>query len=293
MTEQAATLHPELIAQIRGIQLRSRRLASLNLAGEWKSAFKGRGMEFEEVREYTPGDDVRALDWNVTARTGIPHIKVYREERELTVMLLVDLSGSGDFGTGTRRKREVIAEVAAILAYTAIRSNDRVGLLSFTDRVEKDLQPKKGRAHVWRVIREVLTARVQSRGTNIAHALRHLLKTQPRSTITFLISDFLDRNWADALRQASRKHDITAVSVTDEREMNWPNAGLLELEDAETGARCLVNTRSDEAKNALLRAAQQRQHERDASLRSAGVKHIQVRTDEPILDPILRHFRYR
>ncbi|MEO1482903.1 MAG: DUF58 domain-containing protein [Myxococcota bacterium] len=288
-----ATLNPELIAQIKKIQIRSQKLASLDLAGEWRSAFKGRGMEFEEVREYAPGDDVRTLDWNVTARSGIPHVKVYREERELTVMLMVDLSGSGAFGTGSRLKREVIAEVAAILAYTAVRSNDRVGLMMFSDEVESYVRPKKGRAHVWRVIREVLTARGQRKGTNLSAAVEHLLRTQRRSTVAFLVSDFLDQGYHDALRRAVRRHDLTAVTVTDPRERELPRVGLMELVDAETGERRLVDTLSKRTQTAFARAAITHERQRNHELRGAGVGHIPIQTDRPVFDPILRYFRGR
>ncbi|MEM6532875.1 MAG: DUF58 domain-containing protein [Myxococcota bacterium] len=288
-----ATLSQELIAQIKTIQIRSQRLASLDLAGEWKSAFKGRGMEFEEVREYAPGDDVRTLDWNVTARSGIPHVKVYREERELTVMLMVDLSASGAFGTGRRLKREVIAEIAAILAYTAVRSNDRVGLMMFSDRIEAYVRPKKGRAHVWRVIRDVLSARGQHRGTDIAGALEHLARTQRRSTVAFVVSDFLDRGWNDAMKRASKRHDLTAVTVTDPRERELPRVGIIELVDSETGERRLVDTLSRHTQTEYARATIAHERRRNHEIRTAGVGHIAVRTDRPTFEPILRYFRGR
>ncbi|MEM6730134.1 MAG: DUF58 domain-containing protein [Myxococcota bacterium] len=286
-------ISPELFAQIKSIQIRSQRLVNANLAGEWSSAFKGRGMEFEEVREYQPGDDVRTLDWNVTARSGIPHVKIYREERELTVMLMVDLSGSGDFGSGKRLKREVIAEVAALLAYTAIRSNDRVGLMTFSDQVEHYVPPKKGRAHVWRVIREVLTARAERRGTHIGGALEHLARTQRRPCVVFLISDFLDHDYVEALRLVAKRHDLTAVTVTDPRERELPRVGLVELVDAETGEQRLVDTLSRKAQTEFSRAAVRQERTRGQQLQLAGVGHIPVRTDRSTIEPILRYFRAR
>lgn len=286
-------LAPELFAQIKSIQLRSQRLANANLSGEWTSAFKGRGMEFEEVREYQPGDDVRTIDWNVTARSGTPHIKTFREERELTVMLLVDMSGSGEFGSGSRLKSEITAEVAALLAYVAVRSNDRVGLLTFSDQVELFVPPKKGRAHVWRVIRDVLTSRAKSTGTNIAHALDHLSHTIRRPAVVFLISDFLDHDYAHTLRLAARRHDLTAVTITDPRERELPRVGLVQLRDAETGEQRLVDTLSKRAQGEFNRAAARLERNRAEQLRQAGVGHIAIRTDRSTVDPILRYFRAR
>mgnify|MGYP001792556459 CR=1 FL=1 len=291
--EDDLALSPELLAQIRTIQIRSRRLTRTGIGGDWKSAFKGRGMEFEEVRSYTPGDDVRTLDWNVTARSGIPHVKVYREERELTVMLLVDLSASGQFGSGSRPKREVIAEVAALLAYAAIRSNDRVGLLMFSDHVEHYVAPKKGRAHVWRLIREILAGRGEYPGTDITNALDHLTRMQRRSSVVFVISDFLDHGYEDALRRTSKLHDVTAVTVVDPREREPPPVGLVELVDAETGDRRLVDTSSSKARLAFARATKRHELARNETLRTARVGHIEVRTDRPTAWPILRYFRGR
>ncbi|MEL6547038.1 MAG: DUF58 domain-containing protein [Myxococcota bacterium] len=273
--------------------MRSQRLANANLSGEWTSAFKGRGMEFEEVREYQPGDDVRTIDWNVTARSGTPHIKTFREERELTVMLLVDMSGSGEFGSGSRLKSEITAEVAALLAYVAVRSNDRVGLLTFSDQVELFVPPKKGRAHVWRVIRDVLTSRAKSTGTNIAHALDHLSHTIRRPAVVFLISDFLDHDYAHTLRLAARRHDLTAVTITDPRERELPRVGLVQLRDAETGEQRLVDTLSKRAQGEFNRAAARLERNRAEQLRQAGVGHIAIRTDRSTVDPILRYFRAR
>lgn len=290
---QKTTLPAELFAQIKTIQMRSQRLASADLSGEWTSAFKGRGMEFEEVREYQPGDDVRAIDWNVTARSGVPHIKTFREERELTVILLVDLSGSKDFGSGERLKSEVTAEVAALLAYTAIRSNDRVGLITFSDQIEHFVPPKKGRAHVWGVIREVLTATSESKGTDIGAALDYLSHTIRRPSVVFLISDFLDHGYGHALRLAAKRHDLTAVTITDPRERELPRVGLVRLMDAETGEERLVDTLSRRARNEFTRAAVRHERFRAQELRAAGIGHISIRTDRSSVEPILRYFRAR
>ncbi len=221
----APTLSPELFAKIRGIQIRAQRLVTDLFAGEYESAFKGRGMEFEEVREYQPGDDLRPIDWNVTARMDHPYVKQHREERELTVMLLVDTSASTDFGTAGKLKSEVAAEVAALLAYTAIKSHDRVGLIAFSDQVELYIPPKKGRGHVWRVIRAILTLEPSHRGTDLAAALDYLGRVSRRRAVAFLISDFWDGGFDDRLRVAARRHDLTAIPVLDRREAELPPVG--------------------------------------------------------------------
>ena len=228
----SSPLPAELFAQIKTIQLRAQRLVTDMMMGEYESAFKGRGMEFEKVREYQPGDDVRHIDWNVTARMQSAYVKEYREERELTVMLVVDVSASGSFGSARKLKNEVAAEVAAVLAYTAVKSNDRVGLIIFSDRIEHYIPPKKGRAHVWRVIRDILAFKPQGRGTDVEGALDYLGRVVRRRSVSFIISDFLDSPLAERLRITARRHELTAVSVVDPREEALPPVGLLELEDA-------------------------------------------------------------
>ncbi|MCP4654786.1 MAG: DUF58 domain-containing protein, partial [bacterium] len=235
-------LPPELFQKIKTIQIRTQRVVNDVFAGEYESAFKGRGMEFEEVREYGPGDDIRHIDWNVTARMGSPYVKVHREERELTVMLVVDVSSSGAFGTAAKLKNEVAAELAALLAYTAIKSNDRVGLIIFSDRIERYIPPKKGSSHVWRVIREILTFRPRRRSTDLEGALDYLSKVVRRRAVVFVISDFLDEGFSERLRIAGKRHDVTAISVCDRREIELPPIGILELEDAETGETVLIDT---------------------------------------------------
>jgi len=230
----------EIIKRVRRIEIRTNRLVNESLAGEYHSVFKGRGMEFDEVREYALGDDVRNIDWNVTSRMGHPYVKKYVEERELTVMLVVDASASGDFGTVQRTKREVAAEVCALLAFSAIRNNDRVGLLIFTDREEKYIPPRKGRNHVLRVIREVLTTRPKGKGTNLTLALESLSRGIRRRSVAFVVSDFLDAGFEKALRIANQKHDLIAIALSDPRERELPPVGILELEDAESGASMLI-----------------------------------------------------
>ncbi len=286
-------LSPELFAKIRSIQIRTQRLVTESMAGEYESAFKGRGMEFQEVREYHPGDDIRHIDWNVTARLGAPHVKQHREERELTVMLLVDVSSSGAFGTGERLKREVAAEVAALLAYTAVKSNDRVGLIIFSDRVEHYIPPKKGRGHVWRVIREVLSFRPLQRGTNLDAALELLSKVSHRRVVAFLISDFLDRGFEDRLRLAARRHDLTAIAIADRREAELPRIGLVELEDAETGESILVDTNDKGLRDGLRLLAREGHDELSSLLRSARVGEIRLWADEPYVDALVRYFHLR
>lgn len=288
--EQPVALRPELLAQIKHIQLRAQRLVSSQLAGEYESAFKGRGMEFEEVRAYQPGDDIRHIDWNVTARTGAPHVKQHREERELTVMLLVDVSASGSFGSAGRLKAEVTAEAAAVLAYTAIRSNDRVGLLLFTDTVERYIPPKKGRSHIWRIIREILTFTPARRGTHIEAALDYLGRVVSRRAVVFVISDFLDSGYEERLRVVARRHELTAVSVVDPREEELPDVGIVELEDAESGERVTLDTASEAVRLAYAGAARARRDARRALLRSADIGEVEIHTDRPTIEPIVRYF---
>lgn len=286
-------LPPELLRQIKGIHVRARRLVTDSMAGEYESAFKGRGMEFEEVRAYQPGDDVRHIDWNVTARTGAPFIKVHREERELTVMLLVDVSSSGEFGSGEKLKREVAAEIAATLAWTAIRSHDRVGLIVFSDRVERYIPPKKGRAHVWRVVREILTFRPGRARTDLPAAIDFLGKVSRRRMVGFVISDFLDAGWEEGLRVLAARHDLTAIPIGDRREEELPACGLIELEDAETGDLLLVDTSDRKAMRELGRLAQRDRRRRSEALRAAGIGEMAIAADRPWVDTLIRFFHER
>jgi uncharacterized protein (DUF58 family) len=283
----------EVMQQIRRIQIRSKRAVDELLAGQYVSVFKGQGMAFSEVREYVPGDDVRNIDWNVTARTGHPHIKVLTEERELTVLFLVDMSGSGRFGSIARFKNEVAAELCAVLAFSAIRNNDKAGLLIFTDEVEFFLPPGKGRRHVLRLIREVLYYEPKRRGTDISAALHYLNSIQKRKAVVFLISDFMTPGYETALRLANRRHDVIAVTVTDPREEALPDAGLIAVRDAESGREILVNSSGAKVRKAYAQAAEARRNERDRIFRRAKVDAIALRTDQPYMDAICRFFRMR
>ena len=284
-------LSPELFQKIKTLQIRTQRMVNEIFAGEYESAFKGRGMEFEQVREYQPGDDVRHIDWNVTARMNAPYVKEHREERELTVMLLVDVSSSGAFGSGSKLKNEVAAEVAALLAYTAIKSNDRVGLIIFSDRIEQYIPPKKGRAHVWRVIREILCFRPQHRRTDLPGALEYLTKVTPRRAVTFVISDFQDADFADRLRSAARRHEVTAIAVADRREAELPAIGLLELEDAETGETILIDTYDRRVTDGFRVLSRRERDERTDLFRSAGVGEVQLWAEDSYVDALVRYFR--
>lgn len=286
-------LPPELFAQIKSIQIRTQRLVNDSFAGEYESAFKGRGMEFEQVREYQPGDDIRHIDWNVTARMDSPFVKEHREERELTVMLLVDVSPSGAFGTGNKLKNEVAAEIAAILAYTAIKNHDRVGVIIFSDEIELYIPPKKGRSHVWRVIREILTFRGQGHETDLEGALDYLSKVVRRRSVCFVISDFLDEGFDDRLRVVGRRHDITAIAVGDRREREFPPIGLIELEDAETGEIVMIDTSDKRFQQGFgLLDRETRAHRREL-FQSSGIGEVKIWADEPYVDALVRFFRSR
>jgi uncharacterized protein (DUF58 family) len=283
----------EQLRTVRKIQIRTSHLVSDLFAGQYQSVFKGRGMEFAEVRLYQPGDDVRTIDWNVTARTGVPHVKRFAEERELTVMLLVDASASTLFGSVRQTKQALAAELGALLAFSAITNNDKVGLVMFSDRVELALPPRKGTRHVLRVIRDILSLAPAGRGTDIAGALEHLRHVTKRRCVVFVISDFLTPGWKRALRIASRRHDVIAVALEDPRETAMPDVGLVELEEAETGNRYVVDTSDVRFREELAAEGARARAERDRTLRSADVDTIVVSTDRAYTQAILRFFRMR
>jgi len=286
-------LPEEIIRKIRGIELRTKRLVNDVFSGEYHSVFKGRGIEFAEVREYGIGDDVRLIDWNVTARMGHPYIKTFDEERELTVMLLVDASGSGLFGSRGMLKEELAAEVSAVLAFSAIKNNDRVGLMMFTDGIELFIPPQKGRKHVLRVIREILYFKPRGTRTNVNAAIEHVNRMLKRKSIVFLISDFLDTGFEAALSIAAQKHDLIAVSIEDEREEFLNDSGVLALEDAETGEICYVNTSSEKLRKEYRLFMENRRARLSESFRRNGVDQILLRTDRPYENELVRFFRKR
>jgi uncharacterized protein (DUF58 family) len=283
----------EVMKQIRRIQIRTSHMVNDILAGQYESVFKGRGMEFKEVREYVPGDEIRSIDWNVTARTGTPHVKLLAEERELTVMLLVDASGSGRFGSVGRFKNELAAELCAVLAFSAIKNNDKVGLIIFTNDIELYIPPSKGRKHVLRVIREVLFFTPKGSGTDIPGALHFLNGVTTRRAVAFLVSDFMADNYETALRIANRRHDVIAVSVTDPREEILPAVGLVSVRDTETNREITVNTSDEGVRKRYVMAAIERVKKREQVFMKTGVDAINVRTDRPYAAELYRFFRMR
>jgi uncharacterized protein (DUF58 family) len=286
-------LPAEVTRQVRRLQLRSRRAVQTLLGGEYRSAFKGAGLSFEEVRDYQPGDDVRSIDWNVTARMGHPFVKRYAEDRELTVLLATDLSASQRFGTGATTKRAVTAELAAVLAFAAVAHNDRVGLLGFTDAVERYVPAGKGSRHALRVLRDVLFFEPRGRKTDLAAALDYLNRVHRRRAIVFLFSDFLGDGYADPLRRAARQHDLIAVRAADPREHDWPAAGLVQLEDAETGEQVLIDAGSRRFREQFAETAQSRRDAFTALARSSQMDLIDVGTGGHHFDALLRFFRIR
>ncbi len=283
----------ELLRKVRQIQIRTSRVVNDVFAGQYHTVFRGRGMEFEEVCPYQIGDDVRLIDWNVSARYGEPFIKKFREERELTVMLVVDASRSGLFGSGRQFKLDVAAELCAVLALSAIRSNDKVGLILFTNRVEKYVPAKKGTQHVLRIIRELLYHEPEGRGTDIAEALGFLNRVTVRKSVCFLVSDFLAENYESALRVARRRHDLIPVVITDPRELELPAAGFIEIEDSETGEFALIDTSSARLRRRFAADRRAAVEERETMFRKMDTDTIDVRTDQPYVEPLVRFFRKR
>ncbi len=283
----------EILKQVRRIEISTRGLVNEVFSGEYHSVFKGRGMNFAEVREYQYGDDIRSIDWNVTARTGAPFVKIFEEERELTVMLLVDVSASGDFGTRERLKGEIAVEICALLAFSAIKNNDKVGLIIFSDRIEKFVPPRKGRRHVLRVLRELLYHRPEGRGTDITAALEHLTHVQRKKAVAFLVSDFQDEGFEKALAIAGRRHDLIAVRIGDERERELPPLGFVELEDPETGECVIVNSSNPDFRDAFSDRVGRARAQLDRSLRRNKVDVIDIETGRPYVKPLMRFFQER
>ena len=291
----------ELLQKVRKIEIKTHGLSRNIFAGEYHSQYKGRGMAFSEVREYQPGDDVRAIDWNVTARMNRPYVKIYEEERELTVMLLVDVSGSRNFGTISQMKRDTMAEVAATLAFSTIENNDKVGVIFFSDQVEKFIPPKKGKSHVLHIIRELLSFEPEHTGTDINAALQFLTNAQKRRCTAFLISDFIGVT-GNGLRVtgsrevapvviASRKHDLSAIQIYDRRDAELPNVGLIKLRDPETGARIWVDTWLDDTRAAYAQAWDTQQKTLEQVYQQTGINHVSIRTDEDYVKALMRLFK--
>lgn len=286
-------LTKELFKKIKRIEIKTSRLVNDVFSGEYHSIFRGQGMEFSEVREYMPGDDVRTIDWNVTARYNHPYVKIFREERELTVMLAVDLSASGDFGSGDRLRREIAAEIAAILAFAATRNNDKVGLMLFTDKIEKFIPPKKGRFHVLRLIREVLYFKPDGKKTDIAGAMDYLLRVIKKRSVMFLISDFLDREFQQPLSLAARKHDLIAVNIYDPLERSMPKSGIVNLVDLESGREMLVDLSDGNTRQALTLKAEAQRADLTTFFRRNKIDSIEISTAKDYTDPLYQFFERR
>ncbi len=286
----------EVLAKVRQIEIRTRSTVNSVVAGAYSSAFKGKGMEFAEVREYMPGDDVRSIDWNVTAKMGTPHTKKFMEEREMTVMLVVDASSSGDFGSQKEMKGEIMAMISALLAFSAIKNNDKVGLLIFTSKIEKFIPPKKGKKHVLRVIRELLYFKPEERGTNLSLALEYLNKILSRRAIVFIISDFETGSFETPIKLLIQKHDTAAITVSDRREKELPDVGFIELEDAETGEIILVDTGSRSFRETFAKEAKKQSSELSRLFRKLKVDYVDITVKENFdetIGPLVNFFRMR
>ncbi|MGW9684381.1 DUF58 domain-containing protein [Flagellimonas sp. 2504JD1-5] len=283
----------ELLKKVRKIEIKTRRLSDHIFGGEYHSTFKGRGMTFSEVRQYQFGDDVRSIDWNVTARYNEPYVKVFEEERELTMMLMVDVSGSELFGTANQFKKEVITEISATLAFSAMQNNDKVGLILFSDEVELFIPPKKGKSHVLRIIRELLEFSPKSSETNIAEALKFLTNVMKKKAIVFVLSDFIADDYDNTLRIVGNKHDVTGIRIFDEREESIPNLGMVQMQDAETGLLQLVNTRSKKVRNAYGKFHQDKVDYFQDSFTKSGSGIIHCRVDESYVKKLLGYFKRR
>jgi uncharacterized protein (DUF58 family) len=283
----------ELLKRVRKIEIKSRGLSKHIFAGEYHSAFKGKGMAFSEVREYQYGDDIRNIDWNVTARFNHPYIKIYEEERELTVMLIIDVSGSRNFGTQGMLKKNLITEISAVLSFSAIQNNDKVGVIMFSDRIEKFIPPKKGKQHILRIIRELLNFEPVSTGTNITEALRFLINAIKKRSTAFLISDFMDENFDDALKIASKKHDLVGLKIYDLRETELPSIGLVKLLDAESGRDIWIDTSDSYLRDTYRHSWRKSNEDMDEMLSRFGVDYVSISTGEDYVKPLINLFKRR
>ena len=283
----------ELLKKVRKIEIKTKGISRHIFSGEYHSAFKGRGMSFSEVRSYQYGDDVRNIDWNVTARTGDPYVKIFEEERELTVMLLIDMSRSAFFGTKNQFKNEILTEICAILAFSAINNNDKVGVIFFSNRIEKYIPPKKGRSHILRIIRELIDFKPQGRGTDIGKTLEYFNNVVKKRSICFLLSDFLDKDYEQALRIAARKHDIIGIQLTDPRELELPNVGLLRVEDAESGKIKWLDTASATVKAEYLKQFKDyREYSREAFVKTSA-DFVSINSEDDYVNELLKFFKRR
>ncbi len=283
----------EILKKVRFIDLKTRKAVNELFGGEYHSVFKGRGMNFSQVREYSYGDDIRSIDWNVTARMRKPFVKVFEEERELVLMLVVDISASGNFGSVENLKREISAEIAALLAFSAVKNNDKVGLILFSDKIEKFIPPKKGRSHVFRIIRELLFYKPESAGTSIEEALVFLNNIQKKKAITFLISDFMDSNYEKGLQIVSKKHDLITIEVFDRRERELPEKGLYEFFDNETGKTMLVDLSSRPNRETIKKTVADKTASRTKLFRKNKVESISMEINKPYIEPLIAFFRKR
>ncbi len=283
----------ELLKKVRKIEIKTKGLTQHIFAGQYHSAFKGKGMTFSEVREYQYGDDIRSIDWNVTARFNHPYIKVYEEERELTVMLLIDVSGSGYFGTRQQFKRDMIVEIASVLAFSAIQNNDKVGAILFSDRVEKFIPPKKGRGHLLRIIRELIDFQPENHKTNLTEPLRYLTNAIKRRSISFLISDFMGNDFEEALRIAKKKHDMVCIWVYDYRETDLPPVGLIKFKDAETNEECWVDSSDRHVREAFRKVSKSREEDLKELFKKTGIDYISISTGHDYVKPLISLFKHR
>ena len=282
-----------LFKRVRKIEIKARGLSQQMFSGEYHSAFRGRGMAFSEVREYQYGDDVRNIDWNVTARLNHPYVKIFEEERELTVMLLIDVSGSNDFGTHTSLKKDMIAELAAVLAFSAIQNNDKVGVIFFSDKIEKFIPPKKGSTHILRIIRELITFESENTGTDIAQALKYFTNVTKKRSTTFIISDFYDRNFDEPLKIAAKKHDIVALRIADRNEQTLPQLGLVNFFDQESQKRICIDTSDESVRKAFAKAYAEHEVQLQNIFTKYGIDNTLILTDDDYVKPLMKLFKMR
>ena len=283
----------ELLKKVRKIEIKTKGLSKNIFSGEYQTAFKGKGMAFSEVREYQPGDDVRTIDWNVTARYNNPYIKVFQEERETTVIILIDLSGSSDFGTQTQLKREIATEISAVLSFSAINNNDKIGVIFFSDKIEKFIPPKKGKSHILRIIRELITFQPSSKKTNIEVALKYFNSVIKKRAICFIISDFMDDNFDKSLKIAKNKHDIIGLNINDEREKNLVNVGMIKVIDSETGIIRWIDTSDKKNRNIFNYNHKKHSENLKNIFSSSGIDFININTGQDYIKPLMNFFKKR